>query len=407
MTRGTSHSRYSVNFYLTDPFKRHLRLWSKGSPAMLWAEEAYISFTGRENKNLGTHPAQHSEGLIPSVESEIARKLTYEEAITALVGCLGVKLATNDTGHKHQRTMADAIQTADEIMRNLYYNMYRLRVGNFSCHYHTSCCLILRGTTDSLRISEGLRTQPQAEKPLIEQRGQRTHLSSEFSGPSGRYLDVSSEYSRDIFKYLQDLETKSPKAGPYTGLRQLEWEKLACRLIEVHDSMKVPLEVLFLAVNIFHRFLSVETTCPNEIKLLGITAMWIATKYEESRPVDLLKILATWSGLHDKKLCPAQTNRGTYLRQEVVQAEITILRKLDYDLSTHVHPCDFLYYSAKTSNCNEECLNVGEYLAKISVVSNQLLGDSPSLIAESAMLLARTITGCVTWVCYTALGTKS
>lgn len=52
-------------------------------------------------------------------------------------------------------------------------------------------------------------------------------------------------------------------------------------LIEVHHKFELNPETLYLTINIVDRYLAVETSSRRELQLVGISAMLIASKYEE------------------------------------------------------------------------------------------------------------------------------
>lgn len=54
-------------------------------------------------------------------------------------------------------------------------------------------------------------------------------------------------------------------------------------LMEVHNRFGLMPETLYLTINIFDRFLSVKTVPKRELQLVGITALLLASKYEELR----------------------------------------------------------------------------------------------------------------------------
>jgi hypothetical protein len=55
-------------------------------------------------------------------------------------------------------------------------------------------------------------------------------------------------------------------------------------LIEVHLKFKLKSETLFLTVNLIDRFLERQKVSRNKLQLVGVTAMMIASKYEEIYP---------------------------------------------------------------------------------------------------------------------------
>ena len=62
-------------------------------------------------------------------------------------------------------------------------------------------------------------------------------------------------------------------------------------IIDVHRKFKLMPETLYVTVNIIDRYLSMEPIRKSELHMLGVTALLIATKYEEIYPPDLKDLL--------------------------------------------------------------------------------------------------------------------
>ncbi len=58
-------------------------------------------------------------------------------------------------------------------------------------------------------------------------------------------------------------------------------------LIDVHSKFKLLNETLFLTVNLIDRYLSKCQVSRQNLQLIGVSCMFIATKYEEIYPPDL------------------------------------------------------------------------------------------------------------------------
>lgn len=52
-------------------------------------------------------------------------------------------------------------------------------------------------------------------------------------------------------------------------------------IIEVHLKFKLLPETLFITINLIDRYLSIVSIKRNSLQLVGVTAMFIASKYEE------------------------------------------------------------------------------------------------------------------------------
>jgi len=58
-------------------------------------------------------------------------------------------------------------------------------------------------------------------------------------------------------------------------------------LIDVHSKFELSPETLYLTINIIDRFLAVKTVPRRELQLVGISAMLMASKYEEIWPPEV------------------------------------------------------------------------------------------------------------------------
>ena len=61
-------------------------------------------------------------------------------------------------------------------------------------------------------------------------------------------------------------------------------------LIEVHSKFKLQKETLFITINIIDRFLEKAKVSKSRLQLVGVTALLIASKYEEIYPPELTDI---------------------------------------------------------------------------------------------------------------------
>ena len=196
-----------------------------------------------------------------------------------------------------------------------------------------------------------------------------------------------SEYVGEIFNYLLLLERQTmPNPNYIDTQRDLAWKMrgiLMDWLIQVHTRFRLLPETLFLAVNIVDRFLSARTVSLVRLQLVGITAIFIAAKYEE--------IMAP--SLHNFIYC----SDSTYEEKDILEAEKYILKSLDWNLS-YPNPIHFLRRSSKADGYDLQVRTVAKYLIEISCVDWRLLPHPPSRIAAAGMWLARLILEKGEWV---------
>jgi G2/mitotic-specific cyclin 1/2 len=197
------------------------------------------------------------------------------------------------------------------------------------------------------------------------------------------------EYANEIFDYLRDLEVRSvPNADYMSHQDDLEWKTrgiLIDWLIEVHTRFHLLPETLFLAVNIIDRFLSEKVVQLDRLQLVGITAMFIASKYEEvlSPHVENFKKIAD----------------DGFSEAEILSAERFILSTLNYDLS-YPNPMNFLRRVSKADNYDIQSRTIGKYLTEISLLDHRFMSFRPSHVAAASMYLARLMLDRGEWVSY-------
>lgn len=195
------------------------------------------------------------------------------------------------------------------------------------------------------------------------------------------------EYVVEIFEYLKDLEeTTSPNPNYMEHQTNLEWHLrgvLVDWLIEVHTRFHLLPETIFLAVNIIDRFLSSRIVQLEKLQLVGIAAMFIASKYEEvlSPHVQNFKHVAD----------------DGFSEEEILKAERFILETLNYDLS-YPNPMNFLRRISKADSYDIQTRTIGKYLLEISLLDHRFMEHRPSHVAAAAMYLARLILDRGEWV---------
>lgn len=195
------------------------------------------------------------------------------------------------------------------------------------------------------------------------------------------------EYVVEIFEYLKQLEvTSQPNAEYMEHQEDLEWKMrgiLVDWLIEVHNRFHLLPETLFLAVNIIDRFLSAKVVQLDRLQLVGVTAMFIASKYEEI----LSPHVANFRHVADDGFTEA----------EILSAERIVLNALNYDLS-YPNPMNFLRRISKADNYDIQTRTIGKYLMEISLLDHRFMEYLPSHIAAASMYLARKILERGEWV---------
>ncbi|XP_026459956.1 G2/mitotic-specific cyclin-1-like [Papaver somniferum] len=146
---------------------------------------------------------------------------------------------------------------------------------------------------------------------------------------------------------------------------------LVDKLIIEHDWFQFMPETLYLTIHIVDRYLAINRVVrEKELKLIGYTAMLIASKYEENAAVKVDELV------------------GTYKRKQILAMERSILEKLGWTLTvpTTYH---FLVRFIKASLADQEMENMVFFLAELGLMQYAMIKYSPSMLAASAVYAAQ------------------
>jgi len=116
-------------------------------------------------------------------------------------------------------------------------------------------------------------------------------------------------------------------------------------MVEVHGRFKLLQETLFLTVAIMDRFLQIEPKIVrHELQLVGLTAMFIASKFEEMFAPEIHDFVF----MSDK----------AYTKKDILEMEYRILKALDFNLGRPL-PLHFLrrYTKVATAVSDDVILN--------------------------------------------------
>jgi len=205
-------------------------------------------------------------------------------------------------------------------------------------------------------------------------------LKEAFKSHDDSQLFKSSVYIHDIELYLHELEsTPELRALPnyMTFQPDIDSKKRAILvnwLIEVADEYDLESETLFICINIIDRFLSQMSLPTSNLQLLGVAAMFIASKYEEIYPPYLHQFV--------------EVTDDTYSGRQIRKMEQEILKALNFRISipTIIY---FLKRIFAYNKFSEECYHLSEYLCYLSLLEDQpFLEYHPSEIALASVILA-------------------
>ncbi|XP_001360503.4 G2/mitotic-specific cyclin-B [Drosophila pseudoobscura] len=191
-------------------------------------------------------------------------------------------------------------------------------------------------------------------------------------------LVLVSEYVNDIYDYLYKLEIEQPIHNDHLAGQKEVSHKMRAVLIdwinEVHLQFHLAAETFQLAVAIIDRYLQVvKNTKRSNLQLVGVTALFIATKYEELFPPAINDFVFITD--------------DTYSAREIRMMELQIFKAIDCNLSRPL-PIHFLRRYSKAAGAEDEHHAMSKYFVELASVDYDLASYKPSEIAAASLFLS-------------------
>ncbi|KAL2895093.1 putative cyclin-A3-1 [Bienertia sinuspersici] len=193
-------------------------------------------------------------------------------------------------------------------------------------------------------------------------------------------------YVTGIYDYLRNME-KEEKRRPVGDYMQRIQKDVSANmrgilvdwLVELAEEFKVVSDTLYLTVSHIDRYLSFKPISRQKLQLLGVSAMLIASKYEEIDPKPV------------EKFCDMTEN--TYTKHEVVEMEADVLRTLNYEMGNPTVKTFLRRFTraaqGNSKNPNLQLEFLGYYLAELSLLDFGCVKFLPSTVAASVVFLAK------------------
>ena len=185
------------------------------------------------------------------------------------------------------------------------------------------------------------------------------------------------EYADLIFEFMRESEEKYLPWYGYMKTQSDINEKMRAILIdwliEVHFKFKLLPETLFISVNIIDRYLELKSIERSRLQLLGVTAMWIAWKYEEIYAPEIKDFV--------------YITDNAYSQKNILELEYEVLRTLEFNLTTP-SSYRFLERYAKLLDADKRTFNLAWYLIEIPLIEYKMIKYKPSLISCAALFVA-------------------
>mmetsp|Transcript_13505 Transcript_13505/g.49130 ORF Transcript_13505/g.49130 Transcript_13505/m.49130 type:complete len:414 (+) Transcript_13505:248-1489(+) len=185
-------------------------------------------------------------------------------------------------------------------------------------------------------------------------------------------------YIQDIQRHYKRIENKTAISPGYMQRQDDINDKMRAILndwlIEVHLKFKLMPETLYLTVNLIDRFLSKQQVTRKNLQLVGITAMLLASKYEEIWAPEVRDFVY----ISDK----------AYTRDQILEMEKVMLNVLHFNLTIPTQYA-FLCRYFKAAGADKQTEVCALFLLELCMPDYGMLAFSPSLVAAAALYVAQ------------------
>jgi hypothetical protein len=196
----------------------------------------------------------------------------------------------------------------------------------------------------------------------------------------------ATSYVQEMYEHFRGKEHGTSVRPHYMENQQFINERmrsiLVDWLVEVHLKFKLVPETLYLTVNLIDRYLAKTEVSRPKLQLVGVTALLIASKYEEIYPPELRDLVY---------ICDR-----AYSRMEILEMEEIILKKLEYKItipSAHA----FLVRYLKAAHADKKIVQLSCFILDGTLQSYNMLDYLPSQLAAAAVFIARRTVGRNAW----------
>lgn len=197
------------------------------------------------------------------------------------------------------------------------------------------------------------------------------------------FSQIEAEYREDLLESMKEMETRTLPNAPMIDMQpELEWFMrpfLLDFLVDTHLTLKLDATTLFLAVNIVDRYCSKRVVAKKHYQLVGCTALWIASKYEDkkSHVPSISELINMCCGVYEEAM--------------FLQMEGHILNTLEWSIGHTT--LDAFISLIVGSSCNPTIIHTARFLAECSMYHRSFFTFNPSLISKCCVQLAHYILG--------------
>mmetsp|Transcript_5542 Transcript_5542/g.8642 ORF Transcript_5542/g.8642 Transcript_5542/m.8642 type:complete len:406 (-) Transcript_5542:138-1355(-) len=191
-----------------------------------------------------------------------------------------------------------------------------------------------------------------------------------------------SEYATEIYEHLfrkeKQLQPRAEYMESQADITGRMREILIDWLIEVHMKYRLRPETLFLTVNLLDRYLSLASVPRRILQLVGVVAMFVASKFEEISPPEA----------HDF----VYVTDNAYTKEDLFSMECTMLTALNFQVVVPT-TLNFMDRLQRVNCCDGAHRELVQYIVEIALLDVRMIRYLPSHLAAAALLLSNLLLG--------------
>ncbi|KAM3924446.1 G2/mitotic-specific cyclin-B2-like [Leptodactylus fuscus] len=225
----------------------------------------------------------------------------------------------------------------------------------------------------------------QEEEELCQAFSDALNNVEDIDAEDGGNPQLCSEYVMDIYNYLKQLELQQSIRPKYLEGKEVNERMRAILvdwLVQVHSRFQLLQETLYMGIAMMDRFLQVQPISRGKLQLVGVTALLLASKYEEMYTPEVADFV--------------YITDNAYTASQIREMEILMLRELNFDLGRPL-PLHFLRRASKSGSADAEQHTLAKYLMELALIDYDMIHFRPSEIASAALCLAQKVLGQGSW----------
>ncbi|TNN36680.1 G2/mitotic-specific cyclin-B1 [Liparis tanakae] len=153
-------------------------------------------------------------------------------------------------------------------------------------------------------------------------------------------------------------------------------------LVQVSLKFRLLQETMYMTVGIIDRYLQEHPVPKKQLQLVGVSAMFLASKYEEMYPPEISDFAFV-------------TDRA-YTTAQIRDMEMSLLRVLKFQLGRPL-PLQFLRRASKIYEVTAEQHTLAKYLLELTMVDYDMVHFPPSMVASASLALALKVLDAGEW----------